>query len=109
MVNYISAEDLLKKIENKDDFKLLDVLLAAGYDKWHIPGAINIAITEFENTAPHVLDKSDKIIIYCSSTECKSSSRAAKILENRGFTDVSEFSGGKKEWMEKNYPVEKEK
>lgn len=109
MIKQISAEDLLKKIENSENFKLVDVLLPSGYEKWHIPGAINIEIDELENLALKMLDKYDEIIVYCASFECQSSTRAAKILETLGFTNVSEYKGGKKEWMEKNYPIEEGK
>jgi rhodanese-related sulfurtransferase len=109
MIRQISAVDLLKRIENSDNFKLVDVLLPSGYAKWHIPGAINIQIDELENLAPKMLDKQDEIIVYCASFECQSSTRAAKILETLGFTNVSEYKGGKKEWMEKNYPIEEGK
>jgi len=109
MIKQISAENLLKKIENSENFKLVDVLLPSGYEKWHIPGAINIEIDELENLALKMLDKYDEIIVYCASFECQSSTRAAKILETLGFTNVSEYKGGKKEWMEKNYPIEEGK
>lgn len=109
MIKQIRAEDLLKKIENSENFKLVDVLLPSGYEKWHIPGAINIEIDELENLALKMLDKYDEIIVYCASFECQSSTRAAKILKTLGFTNVSEYKGGKKEWMEKNYPIEEGK
>jgi len=109
MMKQINAEDLLKKIENSENFKLIDVLLPSGYGKWHIPGAINIEIDELEDLAPKMLDKNEEIIVYCASFECQSSTRAVKILENLGFTNVSEYKGGKKEWMEKNYPIEEGK
>jgi len=106
MIKQINAEDLLKKIENSENFKLVDVLLPAGYGKWHIPQAINIEIDKLEDLAIKMLDKNEEIIVYCASFECQSSTRAVKILENLGFTNVLEYKGGKKEWMEKNYPIE---
>ena len=107
MIKQINAEELLKKIENFENFKLVDVLLLSGYEKWHIPGAINIRINELANLALKMLDKYEEIIVYCASFECQSSARAAKILETLGFTNISEYKGGKKDWMEKSYPIEK--
>ena len=106
MVKKISSEDLLKKIENSENFKLVDVLLPSGYGKWHIPGAVNIQINELEKLAPDILDKQDEIIVYCASLKCQPSTRAVKILEELGFINVSDYKGGKKEWMGKNYPIE---
>ncbi|MCK5567471.1 MAG: hypothetical protein KAI62_06120 [Actinomycetia bacterium] len=42
MVETITAEKLKEKIENKEDFRLIEVLLPGLFDEWHIPGAINI-------------------------------------------------------------------
>lgn len=106
MTRQIIAEDLLKKIENSQNFKLIDVLLPSGYEKWHLPGAINIEIDKLEERAQAVLDKNEEIIVYCSSFGCRSSARAAKILEKLGYANVLEYNGGKKEWIEKNYPIE---
>ena len=106
MIKKITAEDLLKKIKNKEDFKLVDVLLPSSYKEWHIPGAINIQIDEIKDKALKILKKDDEIIVYCASFECQSSTRAAKELEKLGFKNVTDYKGGKKEWKEKNFPVE---
>jgi len=102
----ITAEKLMEKISNRENFKLVDVLLPSSYKKWHIPTAINIQLDEIENKAPELLNPEDEIIVYCTSTECQSSTRAASRLIELGFKDVTDYKGGKREWDEKGFPKE---
>ena len=57
-------------------------------------------------TLPENLDKINKdkkVVIHCQSGD-----RAAigySILMRKGFTNVANFSGGMKEWMENKEPV----
>lgn len=42
MSNTISRQDLKKKIDNQEDFYLIEVLSEDQFNKFHLPGAINI-------------------------------------------------------------------
>ena len=105
-IKEITAEQLLEKISKKETFKLVDVLLPSAFRKWHIPSATNIQIDEIEEKASEFLDLKDEIIVYCASTECQSSVRAAKILDKLGYTDITVYKGGKREWDEKGFTKE---
>lgn len=102
----ITAEQLLDKINKKENFKLVDVLLPSSYKKWHIPSALNIQIDEIDKKAPELLNKDDEIIVYCASYECQSSTRVAKKLLESGYKNILNYEGGKREWDEKNFPKE---
>jgi len=103
----ISAEDLKKKIDSKEDFELINVLSKDSYEVKHIPGSKNIPVDELEERAKTELpDKNKEVIVYCSSPECHASPRAAKKLEAMGYTNVIEFESGLAGWEEANYEFE---
>ena len=102
----INAEELKKKINDKEDFILIEVLLPELFNLWHIPGAINIPADDFRDIAPGKLGKDQEIVVYCRSLTCGASDRAADALEDMGYKNIIIFRGGKKEWEEKGYPVE---
>lgn len=107
MTHTITAEALKKKIDSKEGFILIEVLLPEKYDEWHIPGAINIPTDELETEAVKTISKDVEIIVYCMSFTCKASSKAAKILQGLGYLDVKDYEGGKSDWLEKGFPTEK--
>jgi rhodanese-related sulfurtransferase len=107
MSKTITAEALKDKIDAKDDFILIEVLLPEKYAEWHLPGAINIPTDELEREALKSIDKDTEIIVYCLSFTCKASSKAAKILRDLGYSDVIDYEGGKSDWLEKGFPVER--
>ena len=87
----ISVQDLKKKIDDKEDFQLIDVREEYEYDICNLNGELI--------PMAHVLDKADKIsrdkpvVIYC-----KSGRRSAVIineLENKfQFTNLYNLKGG---------------
>ena len=102
----ITREELKKKIDAGEKFKLVDVLSAQHFSEEHLPGAINIPLGEIESKAPDLLDKSEEIIVYCASFECMASPTAAKKLEEMGYTNVSDYEGGIKDWKEVGHKLE---
>lgn len=67
MIEEITREDLKKKIDQRDDFFLVETLAAHAYHHAHLPGAINIPPDQVsELTAARLPDKEAEIIVYCS-------------------------------------------
>jgi rhodanese-related sulfurtransferase len=106
MATEINARELKQKIDNNQDFTLIEVLLPELYKQWHIPGSINIPADDIKDTAPEKLSEDDEIVVYCRSSTCGASDRAADALEDIGYKNIIIFRGGKKEWEEMGYPVE---
>ena len=106
MVEEINVEELKRKIGSNEDFKLIEVLLPELYDQWHLPGAINIPADDMREIAPGKLKKDEEIIVYCRSLTCGASDRAADVLDEMGYEKIIIFRGRKKEWEEKNFPIE---
>ena len=72
------------------------------YDKGHIPSAISIPFSqfdEFKGKLPRELET--PIIFYCGGPKCKLSHKAAAQAIVMGYKDVSVFTGGYPEWKEK--------
>lgn len=80
--------------KKKDDILIIDVRSPEEYKAGHIPNAININIDEFESRLNEIEDLKDfPIILYCNSGN--KSGKAAEILVNNGFKDVTNAQGVK--------------
>ena len=68
MIATISRDELKKKIDEKQDFKLVETLPPTAYHHAHLPGAINLPPDSVSELAPTLLpDKSAEIIVYCAN------------------------------------------
>jgi len=106
MSQKIDRETLKQKLDNNEDVKLIEVLMPKPFNQAHIKGAINIPLNKIAKEATERFHKDDQIIVYCADKECKASPAAAEKLETFGFSNVYDYEGGKKDWMEAGYPVE---
>ena len=50
-IKFISIEQLLEMMENKDKFRLVEVLSEDSYKEGHIPNAISIPVDNLEKEA----------------------------------------------------------
>jgi len=104
----IDANQLDQIIESDDDWILLDVLPEESYEKEHIPGAHNTPVHRpdfLERVAELVASREDPVVVYCASDECAASPRAARQLEDDGFTNVMDFEGGLDEWKRAGFEI----
>ncbi|MDD5304616.1 MAG: rhodanese-like domain-containing protein [Elusimicrobia bacterium] len=88
-----------------DNLLLLDVRSAEAYAENHIPGAINIPLTELVAKLG-TLPKDKTIMTYCSNLTCALAPKAALVLAEKGFK-VMELFGGIATWTEYGFPVVK--
>jgi rhodanese-related sulfurtransferase len=64
----ISREELKRKIDDKDDFFLVETLPKIAYEHAHLPAAINLPPENVGQLAPQLLpDKSAEIVVYCAN------------------------------------------
>jgi rhodanese-related sulfurtransferase len=101
-VNLITRDELRKKLERHDEFKLVMTLQAAAFESKHIPGSLHF---ESPEEAVAALDRGDEIVVYCADVSCPASIRAYRFLERAGFTRVRRYAGGIAEWEEAGYPL----
>jgi len=96
--------DFVKKyavIPVRDDVLIIDSRPAARkYDIGHIPGAINIPDTQYDELAPKLLpqNKSKLLIFYCEGPECGLSHKGAFKAEKLGYTNIVVYTEGYPEW-----------
>ena len=99
----ISPADFRAMMDNSpSSFQLVDVREPKEFADGHIPGAVNIPITNFSNIETR-LDKGRKIVIYCKIGA--RSYTAYRRLQRLGFQDVKQVIFD--DWIKEGMPVEK--
>lgn len=87
----MTAVDMHRAIEDKDDIVIIDVRDAEAYENEHLENAINIPLKDVRARLDE-LDPNKRIAIYCNSG--RTSYTAQRILLNRGFKEVYNLTGG---------------
>ncbi len=104
----LDAQTLRTMMSQSDEPLVINVLPSDAFAEEHIPDSHNVPVG-LDNFAEQVErlagDKSRTIVVYCASKQCDASPTAARKLEEAGFTDISDFEGGMKEWTDKGFVV----
>ena len=106
----IDRTQLQTWLQEGRELTLVEVLDEAAFEQYHLPGAINVPVSDndFEqNVEQAVPDKTRPVVVYCANTKCDASPRAARKLEAAGYTDVIDYEAGKDDWKEAGLPIEK--
>ena len=101
----ITADDLKNALENNPTLCVINVLPASLHEDCHITGSINVPLKQLVDTA-RSWNTNKKIIVYCALDECDAGEKAYILLASMGFTDVTDYKGGIKEWFQLGYPTE---
>lgn len=102
----ITREELRSAIDGGEAVTIVEALPERYWRDGHIPGALQIDYTEVSEKADSMLpDKGARIVVYCASTECQNSVKAARTLDALGYTDVYEYAEGKQHWAEAGLPL----
>ena len=98
--------DEFEALINGQEVQLVDVRTGVEYSESHIPGAININVTDdsFAGHADSLLQKEIPVAVYCRSG--KRSRKAAELLSKKGFK-VYNLDKGILSWEELGKPLEK--
>lgn len=106
-IKILTKEELRDKINQGEEFKLVDVRDTPDYEKEHIVGAVHLLIAEMnEAKLEAMFNKDDLIITYSLDSDCPAKTIAAKKFVEFGYTNVLAYEGSWKEWKESGYPVE---
>ncbi len=95
--------------ENREGLLLVNVLDKDAFRQQHIPGSINIPISREDFTTKvkrKAGGKDNKIVVYCASTDCSASPKAAGKLDEAGFTNVYHYEAGMMGWASAQLPTE---
>ena len=102
MVQKMEINAGVAHMKTVDNALLVDVRNDFEYEKGHIPGSMNLALSRILKEAEEMLpDKAQPVFVYCQSGA--RSARSAKLLEVMGYETVTDL-GGIADW---NGPVEK--
>ncbi|MBJ7277858.1 rhodanese-like domain-containing protein [Marinobacter salarius] len=99
----ISRDDLKQMNETEhEDFVLINVLPRNAFNREHIRTSISVPVEEpsfLEQVEAVTGSKDRKIVVYCANFKCDASPKAAKKLEDAGFTEVYDYEGGTEDWF----------
>tara|TARA_R110002073_G_scaffold14554_1_gene59273 strand:- start:41707 stop:42096 length:390 start_codon:yes stop_codon:yes gene_type:complete len=100
-VSVITFEEFQKQVIGKD-VQLIDLRTDKEYNQGTIDDAVQMNFFEKDTFLKQIetLDKKKSIYIYCHSGG--RSSRASKLLQEKGFQKIYDYSGGYSEWSLKS-------
>ncbi|MBI4849028.1 MAG: rhodanese-like domain-containing protein [Nitrospirae bacterium] len=103
----ISKEELLKRIDDKAGFVLVDTVGKYDGNRFRIKGAKTIPYPEVIDRRKELVPYNE-IIIYCKHKDCVASKKVALGLKLLNVKNVKVYEGGIDEWVASNLPVEEE-
>jgi rhodanese-related sulfurtransferase len=89
---------------------VLDARTVENFALGHIPGALNLPISRFDEYFPRRrerLQAARMVILYCSGWTCTDSHELALRLFQNGLKSLLLYRGGMADWLEKGYDVAK--
>lgn len=94
-------------IPPRKDVTIIDARPAARqYDPAHIPGAVNIPDSKFEQMTDQLsADKNKLAIVYCGGVDCPLSHKVAHKMEKLGYTNIKVYAGGNPAWEKAGLPM----
>ena len=105
-IKEVSIADVRKMIDAREPVILLDVRDKHEFEEGYIPGAINISRGSLEfKVALMIPDKSARIIVYCGLD--LRGPLATRSLNDLGYKNAVNMTGGLKAWKEAGYPTGK--
>lgn len=106
MLPPISIEELEQALAD-DDVVVIDAQGDGGFERAHVPGAINFSIDDVVGQAVSQLtDPEQRIVVYCTDVDCLGAEFVGTQLVEGGYVNVGRFPGGVKAWEASGRPVE---
>ncbi|HEU4710359.1 MAG TPA: rhodanese-like domain-containing protein [Pyrinomonadaceae bacterium] len=103
-IEQVSVDQLKDQIADRD-LQIVDVRRPAEYGGGHVPRALNAPLAALDSTIDQLpLEKDKPTAVICAGGY--RSSAAASLLQQQGFTNLINVSGGTGAWINAGYPVE---
>ena len=94
----ITAQELKQKLDNGDEFVLIDVREKHEHDEFNVGGQL-IPLGNVMGAIPQLQNQKDaEVVVYCRSGG--RSGMAQQILQGAGFSNVRNLIGGMLTWQE---------
>lgn len=105
-VKKLDSQNFDKKLKESKEAILIDVRTPGEYAQGHLANALSIDIyaDDFKSRISK-LDKTKPVFVYCKAGSRSSS--AVDIMEDMGFKEIYDLSGGITAWQKANKPIEK--
>ncbi len=100
----ITADSLKIALEKEPDLFVINVLPTILYDDCHIADSVSAPLRELVDSAQS-WKRDKKIVVYCALDECDAGEKAYILLSYMGFTNITDYIGGIKEWFQLGYPI----
>jgi len=103
-IEQVSVDQLKEQIADRE-MQIVDVRRPAEYSNGHVPRAMNAPLSSLGKTIEELpLHKDKPTAVICAGGY--RSSAAASLLQQQGFTNLINVSGGTGAWINAGYPVE---
>jgi rhodanese-related sulfurtransferase len=102
-----NAQEVKKRLDDKETFTLIDVREESEWANGHLPGAVHmgrgIIERDIENAVPQ---KATPIVLYCGGGY--RSALVAENLQKMGYNNVISMDGGWRAWTDAGFPTVKD-
>jgi len=102
-----NAQEVKKRLDDKETFTLIDVREESEWANGHLPGAVHmckgIIERDIENAVPQ---KATPIVLYCGGGY--RSALVADNLQKMGYNTVISMDGGWRAWTDAGFPTVKD-
>lgn len=93
-----------QKLDDQEDFYLVDVREDNEWQRGHLPQALHMGKGIIErDIEQRIPDQQAKIVLYCGGGF--RSALAAEALQKMGYTQAISMDGGFSQWVASGYPV----
>jgi len=104
-IRQITVTELKELIETRPDLQLIDVRRLPEYESGHAPSAISSPLAKLRDSLPHLnLKPNAQTAVICAGGY--RSSAGTSILQQLGFNNLLNVTGGTKAWISAGYEVE---
>jgi rhodanese-related sulfurtransferase len=99
----------LTQLINRDTPLIIDLSASADFEKAHVPGAKNVAPSQFDPETHKDLSKAKELPVVLVDRDGRGVAKPANRLVKAGFTRVYVLDGGTLAWQNAQLPVAKGK
>ncbi|HEY5073947.1 MAG TPA: MBL fold metallo-hydrolase [Pyrinomonadaceae bacterium] len=104
-VQQITVAELKELTDTRSDLQLIDVRRPGEHDSGHAPRAISAPLATLREVLPHLnLNPNKQTAVICAGGY--RSSAGTSILQQLGFNDLLNVTGGTKAWIDAGYEIE---
>jgi rhodanese-related sulfurtransferase len=95
----------LNEMITEDRVTVLDVNSRQSWLNTHVPGALNLDPTDY-NEKELPVEKESNLVFYCSNPMCRKAPTAARQAEKMGYTHAKVMPAGIQGWTAAGLPTE---